>query len=115
MCLNKTCCKVHPDTHLPDAFPIQNFVKLEDALSPLIFIFTLELAIRKVQESHGLKLNGAHQFLVYAHDINLLAETYPLTPWCRILFEKLIVTQLIKKNISPLSHASHMFYPPHPP
>jgi hypothetical protein len=23
--------------------------------------------------------------------------TYLLTPWCRILFEKLIVTQLIKK------------------
>jgi hypothetical protein len=27
------------------------------------------------------------------------AVLYLLTPWCRILFEKLIVTQLIKKNI----------------
>jgi hypothetical protein len=27
-----------------------------------------------------------------------LILTYLLTPWCRILFEKLIVTQLIKKN-----------------
>jgi hypothetical protein len=33
------------------------------------------------------------------HEKSLLTHllTHSLTPWCRILFEKLIVTQLIKK------------------
>jgi hypothetical protein len=29
--------------------------------------------------------------------LQLLELTYLLTPWCRVLFEKLIVTQLVKK------------------
>jgi len=33
--------------NLSDAFPIQNGLKLGDALSPLLFIFALEYAIRK--------------------------------------------------------------------
>jgi hypothetical protein len=32
-------------------------------------------AIRKVQENHvGLKLNGTHQLLAYADDLNLLGD-----------------------------------------
>jgi hypothetical protein len=39
------------------------------------FNFALEHAIRKVREKQvGLKLNGTHQFLVYANDENLLGD-----------------------------------------
>jgi hypothetical protein len=45
------------------------------ALSPLLFNFTLEYVIRKVQEYRvGLKLNGTHQILAYADDVNLLLD-----------------------------------------
>ena len=43
--------------------------------SLLLFNFALEYAIRKVQETNlGLNMNGTHQVLAYADDVNLIGD-----------------------------------------
>jgi hypothetical protein len=54
--------KVRRGKHLSDSFPIENSLKQKDALSPLLFNFSLDYAIRKTQENQvGLKMSGTHQ------------------------------------------------------
>jgi hypothetical protein len=54
-------------------FPIKNGFKQGDALSPMLVNFALEHAIRRDQVNQDyVKLNGTHQLLVYADDVNIL-------------------------------------------
>jgi hypothetical protein len=60
---------------LSDEFPFQNGLIEGSTLSPLLFNFPLDYAIRWVQENQEkFKLNRTHQILAYADDVNRVGE-----------------------------------------
>ena len=90
-CLNATCSRVQVGKHVSHIFPIKNGLKQRDALLPLVFTSAVEYAIRWVQVNQdGFKLNGTHQLLVYADDVNILGASI----------------HTVKKNIDALVGAS---------
>ena len=92
-CMNGTYSRVQVGKHLSDMFSIKNGFKQEYTLSPLLFNFALQYAIRKVQASQdGLKLKGKHQSLVHVDDVNMIGGS----------------THTIKRNKEALVAASNV-------
>ncbi|PSN35187.1 hypothetical protein C0J52_22574 [Blattella germanica] len=75
MCLNGTKSRVRVGKQVSDIFEIHNGLKQGDALSPLLFNFVLEHAIKSLEDKEGVQFNGIHKLLVYADDIVLLGDS----------------------------------------
>jgi len=71
MCLAETHGRIRVGKNLSDIFYIRKVSKEGDAVPPWQVKYALEYAIRSFQViRNGLKLNGTHQVLVYADDVN---------------------------------------------
>ena len=79
MSLTETYSTVRVGKNLSHMFPIRNGLKQGNTLSPFLFNFALEYSIRRFQVNQDdMKLNGTHQLLVYADDVNILGKAYVL-------------------------------------
>ena len=71
MCLNETCNRIRVGKHLSDMF--RNWFETGRCFIVIAFQLCFRLCIRRVQVNQdGLKLNGTHQLLVYADNVNIL-------------------------------------------
>ena len=77
MCLTETYSRVRVGKNLSEMFPIRNGLKPGDGLSPLLFNFALEYAIKRVQvNQNGLKLSGTHQLMLMPLMLTYWEEVY---------------------------------------
>jgi len=73
MSLNDIYSIVIVGKNVSDRITIRNGFKQGDAPSPMYFNFALEYDVMRAQVNQdGLKLNGTHQCLAYADDVNIL-------------------------------------------
>jgi len=78
VCLTETYSTVRVGKDMSDMFLIRNGLKQRDDLSPMLFNCALDYVIKRVQVCQdGLKLNGTHQLLFYADDVNILGGSIP--------------------------------------
>jgi hypothetical protein len=70
MCLSETCSIVRTGKNVSDKFNIQNDLKQGDALSPLLFNFALEYAIRRKTD-----LEWETSALDYAEEADIVKKT----------------------------------------
>jgi hypothetical protein len=76
ICLNKIYRGVRVGKILCHKYPLLNRLKQGYALSPLLSKFSLDYAIKEVQENKiGLEMNGTHQILLYVDDVSLLGDS----------------------------------------
>ena len=68
MCLTEMYSGVRVGKNFSEMFSIRNGLKQGDALPPLLFSCDLEGSGRPV----WLELDGTHQVLIYADDVNML-------------------------------------------
>ena len=79
MCLMETYSRVRVGRHLCDVFHIMNGLKQKVVLSPLLFNFAFEYAIKGFQVKQvGFQLNGTHNLLVCLMMFIYRAQTYIL-------------------------------------
>jgi Reverse transcriptase (RNA-dependent DNA polymerase). len=72
-CSNGTQSKVRIRNYLSSSFPIENDLKQGDSLAPKLFNFSLEYAVRKVQETNlEVDTNDTHQVFAYADDVRTI-------------------------------------------
>jgi hypothetical protein len=73
MCLNETYKKIRISKNLSDPVHIQNVLKQGDSLSPFLST-ALGCHQENIRKSRRMELNGTHQLMIYADDVNILVE-----------------------------------------
>jgi hypothetical protein len=75
LCNNNTNYIVRVQGELSESFEVVKGLKKGDALSPVLFNFSLESVIRRTSQRQPMEVNGNHTLLAYADDIIILDDT----------------------------------------